>query len=227
LRKNNVPRYLFRCWSSHSGGGRSVSINSAKLIMPAGFLAKTMKHDMYTMGESEVIDMIRDHYFGRDTLSGFSSWTASLSLVMLYADYKTKSNPWEKHVHVSVIDTRELGDEVLVWHVPHLARHLDCRIAEETAVHEYLAYGVISGKGYMAVPFEKIMEKGLVDIYPEISGTRRNWSGWELRKAMFKEEARSMTQQEVEVARTIAKLFGARFVLVISVALVSIRPRPW
>jgi hypothetical protein len=45
-------------------------------------------------------------------------------------------------IHLAVMDTHKLEDEVLVWNVPHLI---------DRGNLEYLAFGVIRGKGYRAV----------------------------------------------------------------------------
>jgi hypothetical protein len=63
--------------------------------------------------------MALNHYHGRSvTRSEFSSWAASLHLVLCFAKVKWADSG--ETAHVAVMDTLNLESEVLVWHVPHL-----------------------------------------------------------------------------------------------------------
>jgi hypothetical protein len=87
-----------------------------------------------------------------DPLSDFSSWAASLHLVLWYSKFHGK----KKATHLAVMDTHNLDEEVLVWHAPHLI---------DGANHEYLAFGRIVGTGYRAVPFHDLVQNGLMSVF--------------------------------------------------------------
>ncbi|KAF2822829.1 hypothetical protein CC86DRAFT_469465 [Ophiobolus disseminans] len=145
LRNNHVPRYLFRAWTSDSGGGPNANINNSIAIVPHAFMPESgnnVSSSFYNTLESELCRMASMHYGGGHSLSAFSSWAVSLALVLCYA--KELSLKRER-THVAVMDTHELGPDVLVWHVPHLIN---------AGNHECLAFGRIRGRAYQAVSFE-------------------------------------------------------------------------
>ncbi|KAF2732678.1 hypothetical protein EJ04DRAFT_578210 [Polyplosphaeria fusca] len=216
LRNHNVPRYLFRAWSNSSGGGCSISINSKNEIIPPAFM-RNQTHSLYSLSEYDISQMASAHYSGGFTpLSGFSSWAASLHLVLCYAEYMQHGN--HRGVHVAVIDTHHLDGDVLVWHVPHLLNN--------GGFHEYLAHGKIAGRGYKAVPFKAIRKARLTALFPEISRARQDSFGYSVRAEMFAQIGKAVEEKEIEAMGAIAALFG-HLSAPVAVALATLRPRPW
>ncbi|KAI4931929.1 uncharacterized protein J4E92_003827 [Alternaria infectoria] len=160
FRKNHIPQFLFRTWSSNSSGGSEHATNSVKEIIPHGFMKKASGSGFYDKPESELFKMVRDHYDTESVFtSEFSSWTASLHLALCYAG----SIEEEYGPHVAIMDTHQLDGDVLVWHVPHLFK--------PDGLHEYLAHGPIRGIGYKAVSYKTLMSAGLAQIFPELLET--------------------------------------------------------
>ncbi|KAF7455048.1 hypothetical protein A1F99_023060 [Pyrenophora tritici-repentis] len=147
LRETSVPRYLFRGWHYGSGGGPKETINSTEEIIPHGSMNDREGHDFYELQESELKSMLECHYDGKtDIPSEISSWAASLMMIIFFA--KRQQNLGYKGVHIALIDTHQLANDVLVWHAPHLNQEF------EGCIHEYFAHGPIRGPGYKAVPYD-------------------------------------------------------------------------
>ncbi|KAF2249422.1 hypothetical protein BU26DRAFT_405716, partial [Trematosphaeria pertusa] len=154
LRKDHVPRYLFRAWSTRNGGGPDVSVNSLKEIVPPAFV-RHEGHKFYDMDENHIKIITEAHYHGWSSpFTEFSSWSHSLALVIGF--YKHR-----KDTHIAVMDTQQLDDDVKVWHCPHLGKRFNN--------YEFLVHGPIRGRGYKAVPLEKLLQAGL-EIDLEIVG---------------------------------------------------------
>lgn len=115
-------------------------------------------HNFYQHTEKELYDMTYAHYWGLyESLSEFSSWSASLHVVLNYCSSMMVDG--YDNIHVAVLYTRDLENDVLVWHVPQQLN---------LSAIEYLAHGTIRGRGYKAVPLTKIQALGLMDVFPEI-----------------------------------------------------------
>jgi hypothetical protein len=220
LRENTVPRYLFRAWSNRSGGGSAHATNNLEGVIPHGFM-KGKGRRFYERPESDLYKMAIDHYTGsKQSSSEFSSWTASVHLVLRCAEHLGETN----NTHIAIMDTEDLDEEVLVWHVPHF---LDAR-----GVDEYLAHGRIAGHGYRAVSLKVLKAKGLTEVFPEIAmrvcDRHNNCCGWGLcvRQEMFSGVPRHLETHELDQIITLAGLFG-HLALPVAAALVCIRPRPW
>ncbi|KAH7091591.1 hypothetical protein FB567DRAFT_519002 [Paraphoma chrysanthemicola] len=218
LRKNHVPRYLFRAWSRTSGGGPEQAINTTTSVVPHAFLSHLSRESdntvrgFYEIPESELQYMAASHYQGgRTEPSGFSSWASSLHLVLCYA---TSMKP-ENDPHVAVMETHGLEDEVLVWHVPHLI---------DRGNDEYLAYGHIKGDGYRAVSLSEMQRNGLLTLLPELP-TSRVLSD-EVRANMFTQAPWLIRDNECIIIRGIASLSG-NISCPMAMALLSLRPREW
>lgn len=169
----------------------------------------------YDMSEDEIRQMVWAHLRVEESvITEFSSWAASLHLFLCYA----QSMPAQYNVHIAVLDRQLLDDEVLIWHVPHLVGQFE---------DEYLAHDCIGGKGYTAIPFKKLVDHGLYNIFPELQSYKASSKyamGRELRYAMFKRPAVKTWDCEIVVARDIGALFG-KLSLPIMVALLCLRPR--
>ncbi|KAF9701406.1 hypothetical protein EKO04_001079 [Ascochyta lentis] len=169
----------------------------------------------YATPERTLHKMAHAHFDGKHKpLSPFSSWAASLHLVLCYA------SSLRGDTYVAVIDTEMVDGEVLVWHVPHL-------IPESN--DEYLAYGVMKGAGFVAVPLLKMKEK-LHQVFPELK-KRDNYMdepfsfGFDLRKRMF--EVENVGKPDAKMLKNIGQislLFGD---LQYPVATALLCARPW
>lgn len=221
LRKNNVPRYLFRAWGSNSGGGPDLSTNSVDEIIPHGFMNGQKGHKFYEMPKSEIKAMVNAHFGGKkDIPSEFSSWSASLLMVLFFA--KLEENKGHKGMHIAVIDIQRL-DGVLVWHVPHLTND-----EHEEGIHEYLAHGPISGPGYKAVSLQSLRNSGLEFLFPELEDVVEDTTwGMENRIDIFEMRPKaSHSSIERDTFQEIGALFKPLDLPVIT-ALACARPRPW
>lgn len=182
LRETGVPRYLFRGWHYGSGGGPKETINSTEEIIPHGSMNDREGHDFYELQESELKSMLECHYDGKtDISSEISSWAASLMMIIFFA--KRQQNLGYKGVHIALIDTHQLANDVLVWHAPHLNQEF------EGCIHEYFAHGPIRGPGYKAVPYDLLEERGVKKLFPELLEVQDDdmW-GDDNRSAMFSED---------------------------------------
>jgi hypothetical protein len=169
--------------------------------------------DFYEVPENELYQMANSHYVGWHTpLSGFSSWAASLHSVLCYATYLRTST-----THVAVMDTHNIKDDVLVWHVPHLISGSN---------QEYLAYGRIQGPGYRAVSLDALEQHGLLEVFTELRGGITDAFGDGIRRVMFASAAIRLEERMIKLVKNIGSLFGALSFPVVT-ALVCLQPRVW
>ncbi|KAF2481372.1 hypothetical protein BDY17DRAFT_187536 [Neohortaea acidophila] len=136
--------------------------------------------------------------------TGFSSWTPSLSFVLKFADNLSRQNRdgSANHVHISVIDTKELWTSIQIFHVPALATALATGLGPYP--EEYLAYGVIKGRWHKAVPLMVFREAGL-PLQPALTVPPKDVCG----------------PVETERASAIAKEFGPDFALPVYLAVLT------
>jgi hypothetical protein len=107
------------------------------------------------MPEATLHIMVSNHLGAEhDPQSGFSSWAASLHLVLWYSNFHGK----KKAIYLAVMDRHNLDEEVLVWHAKHLI---------DSANHEDLEFGRISGERYRAVPYHDIVQNRLLSVFSE------------------------------------------------------------
>jgi hypothetical protein len=148
-------------------------------------------------------------------MTGFSPWAASLHLALCYARF-LKASFQSNTVHVAVIDTQNLDDEVLVWH----ARDL---LGEDN--HEYLAFGRIKGNGYGAVSLDTLEEHSLKKIYRR-KGREGDGFGERLRKSMLLAPAIQIEDSHLELIKEIGSLYGD-LSFSVATALACLRSRIW
>jgi hypothetical protein len=174
---------------------------------------------VYEIPEDALYHMASDHYSTCfNVATGFSSWAASLHLVLCYAKYLNGKYKTDT-AHVAVIDTDNLEDEVLVWHVPHLLGYEN---------HEYLAFGRTRGKGYRAVSLADLDSHGLKKISPELERRIDGMFGDGLRRSMFAASAElvELDFSHLYIAMLIGSLFG-NLAFPVATALACLRPRHW
>ncbi|RMZ73638.1 glycoside hydrolase clan gh-d [Pyrenophora seminiperda CCB06] len=223
LRKTAVPRYVFRAFSNDSGGGPEHCTNTVDEIIPHGFMHGRQGHRFYEMSKADIKAMTYAHFLtDEEIVSEFSSWSASLLMVLCYAKYL--ENLGEEGIHVAVIDVHQLADDVLVWQVPHL----DDEWKRNASVHEFMAHGCIRGPGYKAVPFEHIKEEEVERLFPELLELDEDdMFAEKIRQQMFERDPPydlSFTQKGI--IRDIGILFEP-LDMPVTTALACARPRPW
>jgi hypothetical protein len=173
----------------------------------------------YEIPEDALYHMARAQYATCfNVATGFSCWAASLHLVLCYARYLNGKYETDT-VHVVVIDRRDLGDEVLVWHVPHLLGYGN---------HEYLAFGRIRGNGYRAVSLADLDSHGLEKIFPELERKIDGLYGREVRRSMLSASAEpvELDFSHLYIAMLVGSLIG-NLAFPVATALACPRPRPW
>lgn len=207
-----------------------MTTNNTAEIVPPLFLSNKAP-PFYDIEPSLCDSMVHGHYVGKKTpLSGFSSWAASLHSVLSFAHSFVVDR--RQDVHVAVLDTKNLDDDVYVWNCPHLLAHL--------GNHEYLAYGPIRGSGYKAVSFEQLVQLGLYKLFPELKTHDPNYDndgfGHKLRRKMFPAPTLNVPTQlnvpttlnvptsDFDIIRQLASSYES-LALPVSVALLNIRPR--
>lgn len=177
--------------------------------------------DFYKKKESTLASLAADHFDSSEEIprSPFSSWAASLHLVLCFAISESvqKLDPY-----IAVMDRLNLNEEVLVWQVPHLVYDDVC---------EYLACGSISGPGYTAVSLKHLELNGLFTLVPELQTQLAANDGFGdlLRNRMFEKDPQYMSRSEARIIRNLSSLFG-KLSLPVAIALANIRPRkelPW
>jgi hypothetical protein len=119
------------------------------------------------------------------------------------------------------MDTYQLHDEVLVWHVPHLIEH---------GPLEYLAFGIIRGPGYKAVGLNALESHGLLSLIPELNDGSTDCTSMfnhELREKMFHETPEPISIQTLDLIMSISSLYGRFLYTPMATALACLRPRTW
>ncbi|KZM22852.1 hypothetical protein ST47_g6005 [Ascochyta rabiei] len=219
LRQTTIPRFLFRAFHLESSGGRPKALSNPNITVPHAYTASAPVPGFYKTPERDLGRMANAHYVGRHVpLSPFSSWAASLHLVLCYA------SSLDDVAYVAVMDTQMLDGEVLVWHVPHLM---------SGAKHEYLAHGVIKGSGYVAVPLQAMAQTGLLNVFTELARRKLYIEappafsfGMELRQHMFEQKYGRPAAEILHKTRVISDLFGELW-FPVATALLCVRPWPW
>jgi hypothetical protein len=168
----------------------------------------------YEISEAQLHGMAIAHLRNKIVVSGYSSWAASLHLVLCYAMKLTER--CSREVHVAVMDTLDLEDDVLVWHAPHLVGRFE---------HEYLAFGRIMGEGYQAVRFSDLKQHGILNLLPEMQYFIDAF-GDDIRVPMFRALAVQIEPADLNNLMAIGPLFGKLSFPVIT-ALACLRPRHW
>jgi hypothetical protein len=188
-------------------------INTTNAITPHSFMpGQPEPLPFYENTESTLYRVAWTHCHGGHTpLSMFSSWAASLNFVLCYA---RRIEARGTKAYVAIMDREILDTSVCIWHIPHIIPGSNL---------EYLAYGVIRGRGYKAVPLRDLEENGLMHIFRETARAMDPW-GVQLRRSMFQKAADELDWLEFECIATIAFLFGNMTVPMAS-ALLCLRPR--
>ncbi|KAH9827651.1 hypothetical protein Tdes44962_MAKER00377 [Teratosphaeria destructans] len=199
-----APRYLFRIWSSQSGG--NARFNSTERIIPHAFLendsdARSMIHHL---GRTQIAYLANGHLRSGHVPTVFSSWTQSLPQLLSWA----RSGGHRYGRYIAVIDTTMLDPCNVVLYTP-LMKTISNTIVEFP--YEYLIYGVVEGPGYKAIPFEEFAEFIKVNRASDRSDT--NYP-----------HQREGLSELVDKASQLAKLYGKTFEAAIMSHLLTMQP---
>lgn len=179
--------------------------------------ANRQKH-FYKLKEGLLLALTRKHFEHElEVITGYSSWAASLHLVLCYA----KSMDPASEPHITVMATQNLDSQVFVWHCVHLLGH---------GHEEYLAWGCIRGRGYKAVPLAKLENRGLLQVFPELKdGSYRAGCTFEFgdhcRSVSFAKPPAPVAPSLYKAAENVSRPFGNMFFPVFT-ALLCLQPRP-
>jgi hypothetical protein len=225
LRRKNVTRYLFRAWHGASGGAPETILNTKTAVVPQIFMPRIRSESertlpsFYEIPENILYRMASDHYNTRHNIaSWFSSWAASIHLVLCYTEYLKREHKTNT-VHVAVIDTHGIEDQVLVWHVPQLLGY---------GIHEYLAFGRVMGNGYRAVALVDLEQHSLEKIFPGLKQLIDGVFGHGLRRSVFSASAQNVDIDKfyLYIINVIGRLFENQ-AFPVTPALACLRPRLW
>ena len=121
-------------------------------------------------------------------------------------------------VHISIIDTKRLNDRNLIVSTPSMQINADH--IPRTYIHEFLAFGVISGVAHKAVVFSDLLEKNLPKLLHFANDAYRHFT-----MHGFQNPSIPKAVDESAVVREISKLFGKDFALRITAYLMALRDR--
>ncbi|KAI6801535.1 hypothetical protein KC361_g1706 [Hortaea werneckii] len=201
----HTPRYMFRYWNNDadrpSGGFRG--LNTVNAITPLAYLRGRGSDSIYDLTREDLTRMVDMHLTGRHhMLTELSSWASSLAVCFGMA----RGNP--AHGYISIIDTKSLSSNTIM-HVPSLQFLND----EFTRYgHEYLAHGVIRGHAHRAVLADEL-RRAL-----RILSALRPWPDPKLIRPSVPTRTRA---EKIAVALGVGKLYEDRFVVPVTVALLT------
>lgn len=161
-----IPRFLFRGFNKHSGGGFPGQ-NTTEGITPLGFL-RGYDHKMeisMRMDPSDIKARVRSHCVQTTSYpSPFSSWSHDLRTALSFSytrrsygnlrDFESLEE--DEECYIAVLDTWAFGDEKRlrnrIFHVPQFdVPHLNVTC-------EWLIWGPVSGPAYRCVSLSTIRE---------------------------------------------------------------------
>lgn len=172
LKHVRIPRFLFRGFNRHSGGGIS-GLNTTEGIVPLAFLqGKDKKLEVNSMTESRMLRFliqVRRHCcqsaFRPTPFSSWShDWRTALEFARTRCIEPSKGRYYlqeDDGIHIAVLDTWALGDEEMlrnkIFHVPEIhGEHLN--IPHINIPCEWLIWGPVSGPAYRCVQLSAIRQ---------------------------------------------------------------------
>ena len=163
--------------------------------------------------------MLVRHLNGQEVETEFSSWAASLALVLTYADEF-------KNGYVCVLD-RTLLPTVTIYHVPDLKEAMNStRWNFGPYPEEYLAHGIINGPGFKALSTQKLHDLGVWKEIPILSHYDRSIIWWKENGVNWNgHPVVPIRVQDARKMRGFAEHFGSHFTVVMTAALLSITRR--
>lgn len=215
--RSHTPRYLFRGWRKTSGG--YADLNTTTAITPLAYdkCWDCAKKSIFDHTSRSLFGMAIGHLKGRKNITTeFSSWGASLQ-VALYFTFN------DSDAYISIIDTTKLAkrNRNVILHVPSLHfmtdRHGSHEMREDSYDWEYLAHGVIEGRGLSVVPLKAFRSIGVP----------RHFSRQSLRfaNACSSRTFLPMSAAEVKMARKVADQYGRSFTVAVTLAILCLTQR--
>ncbi|KAI6791155.1 hypothetical protein KC332_g4985 [Hortaea werneckii] len=199
-----TPRYLFRYWNNDadrpSGGFKG--LNTVNAITPLAYLRGRGSDSIYDLTREDLTKMVAMHLTGHNVLTELSSWASSLAVCFTMA----RGNP--AHGYISIIDTRSLSSNTIM-HVPSL-QFVNERFTDYG--HEYLAHSVIRGPAHRAALADELRRTLRILSAP------RPWPDPKLIRPSVPTRTRA---EKIVVALGVGKLYGDRFVVPVTVALLT------
>ncbi|KAF3917424.1 hypothetical protein ABW21_db0206926 [Orbilia brochopaga] len=151
--------------------------------------------------------------------SQFSSWAASLALVLQYGHCRATAGGL-----ICILDRYNLPKNTKVYHCPAMQR---AGLCDSPYDHEYLVHGVVEGRGFKAVPVQRLIDLSVyVEIPCVMPQSVRYWWGqcvqseWE---RIFTPKA--LTEAQVKKLRKAAEEFGRDFTIPMLAALLTLDRR--
>jgi hypothetical protein len=181
-------------------------------------------HGFYSKTKKELFQMVKRHFDNEyEPETEFSSWSPSLHEVLCHAQLLQLENEEKTpdyKTYVAVLDRKDLDGEVLIWWAPHLAEGNEGNF-------DYLAHGVIIGRGYMAVSFQDLRMAGLYDEFMDLEGDDKPADfAVSLRNEMFSdsEERGSFASPHRAGVKNLGALFG-QLSMPVMTALLCLEPK--
>ena len=205
-----TPRFLFRAWSSVSGG--NPALNTPQAITPKAFHKGVGKASIHNYDRGELASLAEGHFNGALVDTPFSSWSGSLAFVLSLA--LGQGDAW-----ISVIDTKKLLEHNVILHTTAMG-FMGASFGDH---YEFLAFGVITGPALVAVRSEQLLEAGATGIYkgaPFPYFQSLAFGG----PTDVDNEPRGI-RESLTVAQELGRHFGEDFALPIAVYLISMRHR--
>ncbi|KAF3904777.1 hypothetical protein ABW20_dc0102801 [Dactylellina cionopaga] len=226
-----VLEYLFRACSPTSGGGLK-GLNTMDGIFPHAFVDASGKRipdggnkSIHEIPYQVTRRMAVGHLSGQrparndPIYSQFSSWAASLALVLQYGHSRAAVGGI-----ICVLDRYNLPKNTTVYHCPAMMK---AGLCDSPYDHEYLVHGPVEGPGFKAVTVQRLVDLGLYNEIPcVLPHSARYWWGpipdkdW---VALF--PTKDITEKHVKKLRVIADEFGKDFALAVMVVLVALDRR--
>jgi hypothetical protein len=194
-----TPRFLFRAWSSKSGG--NPQLNTPTAITPRAFLNQQGPASIYDIPREKLAKLTVEHLGAWCFDTPFSSWSQSLGFVISEALRRHEDDL--EYAHISVIDTKRLPKKNVVLYPPKLEFMSKGMRRYSWCTMEYLAFGTISGDALRAVPLKKFIA-----------------SGYSLKSPSRSSDSITL-QTKVQNARALSALFGKGFELPMMAYLLS------
>lgn len=188
-----IPRFLFRGFNEHSGGGEP-ELNTTEGIKPHAFLygydiePEVRRHmDLSIVKHRASSHMCNQH---KIPPSPFSSWTHDWRTALTFTYRYLRSHERQAGLshetergYIAVLDTWALGDENMrrnkIFHATQFGEKIQC---------EWLIWGPVSGPGYRCVPVSAIREAVSCRRWPAHDPQKqpRHYLRWaEIRDSMF------------------------------------------
>ncbi|KAK6346885.1 hypothetical protein TWF696_006989 [Orbilia brochopaga] len=227
----DVPRYLFRACSPSSGGGFK-GLNTLNGVFPHAFVDANGKKiengghkSIHELGHATTRKMAMGHLSGQRpsrtdaAYSQFSSWAASLALVLQYGHGRALAGGL-----ICILDRYNLPKNTKVYHCPSMMK---AGLCDSPYDHEYLVHGPVEGPGFKAVPVQRLIDLGVyVEIPCVLPQSVRYWWGptvqseWE---RIF--VAKAFTETQVKKLRKAAEEFGKDFTIPMLAAMLTLERR--